>query len=151
MTRTGHHLTGLGAGLLTAALLRHLWPYLVWWPAVPAAWFGGIAPDRLEYVNRWRWVRHRTFTHWGLLWGALAAWAVWRLLQGLSPGWLDAGMAGFAAGGLSHLLTDWPNPMGIPWLRPTRRHSLNWWPSGRHELEIVAAMAGLVWLSWHGL
>jgi hypothetical protein len=36
-----------------------------------------------------------------------------------------------------HLLADWPNPLGVPWI--AGRHSLNWWKSGRCDLLIVAA------------
>ena len=149
MTRTGHHLTGLAAGVFVAGLLDRLWPGMSWWAAIPAAWFGGVAPDRLEYLSHWRWIKHRTLTHWGVFWLALAGWSVWRLHHAAPPGWLDAGLLGFSAGGLSHLLTDWPNPMGVPWLIPNRRHSLNWWTSGRHETEIVAGATGLAWLGWH--
>lgn len=46
---------------------------------------------------------------------------------------------GFAAGGVMHLLADFPNPLGVPWLLPTRRHSLKWWNSGRYDLIVVFA------------
>ena len=39
--------------------------------------------------------------------------------------------------GLMHLLADWPNPLGVPWLY--WRHSLNWWKSGRCDLLVVGA------------
>jgi membrane-bound metal-dependent hydrolase YbcI (DUF457 family) len=48
---------------------------------------------------------------------------------------------GFAAGGMMHLLTDWPNPMGVPWI--WRRHSLSMWRSGRLEPMVIV-------LSWGG-
>lgn len=46
---------------------------------------------------------------------------------------------GFAAGGMMHLLADWPNPLGVPWLFVYRRHSLKWWNSGRCDWLIVGA------------
>ncbi len=151
MTRTGHHLTGLGCGVIFAAGFHHVWPNSPWWLAVPAAWFGGVAPDRLEYIGRARWVKHRTLTHWGLLWVGMAAGAGMMAVRADFPSWLVITLAGFAVGGLSHLLGDWPNPMGVPWFLPTRRHSLNWWQSGQHEIEIVAVVAGLAWLSWRAV
>ena len=40
-----------------------------------------------------------------------------------------------------HLLADWPNPLGVPWI--IRRHSLRWWKSGRHDLIVI----GAAWLA----
>jgi hypothetical protein len=48
---------------------------------------------------------------------------------------------GFAAGGMMRLLTDWPNPMGVPWI--WRRHSLSMWRSGNLESMVIV-------LSWGG-
>jgi hypothetical protein len=48
---------------------------------------------------------------------------------------------GFACGGIMHLLADWPNPLGVPWI--ATRHSLNWWTSGRCDLLVV----GTSWLA----
>ena len=53
---------------------------------------------------------------------------------------LAAPLFGFACGGLMHLLADWPNPLGVPWI--WRRHSLNLWKSGRCDLIVVAAAWG---------
>ncbi|MCY1380028.1 hypothetical protein D9M69_678080 [compost metagenome] len=36
-----------------------------------------------------------------------------------------------------HLLADWPNPLGVPWI--FRRHSLRWWKSGRHDIIVIIA------------
>ncbi|MHB8408344.1 MAG: metal-dependent hydrolase [Acidiferrobacterales bacterium] len=149
MTRTGHHLTGLGVGFITAALLHRFWPHSVWVAALPAAWFGGVAPDRLEYLGPFRWVAHRTLTHWGVLWLAFSGYVAWRIAtaHGVPP-LLDCAMAGFTAGGVSHLLGDWPNPMGVPWLLPTRRHTLGLWASGQYEWLVVPATFALAWLAW---
>jgi membrane-bound metal-dependent hydrolase YbcI (DUF457 family) len=56
--------------------------------------------------------------------------------------WLSI-LFGFAAGGVTHLLADAPNPLGVPWLFPTRRISLNLWRSGRCDLIVV----GSAWLA----
>ena len=48
---------------------------------------------------------------------------------------------GFASGGVMHLLADWPNPMGVPWI--FRRHSLSMWRSGNLEPVVIV-------LSWWG-
>ena len=148
MTRTGHHLVGVATGLCVAAGIRHLWPESAWYVAIVAGWFGGVAPDRLEYAGRYRWVTHRTLTHWGLLWAGLAAWAGWLMSRAIQPNGLVVFLAGFACGGLSHLLGDWPNPMGVPWWLPTRRRSLNGWLSGQHEMELASCAFGMAWLAW---
>lgn len=41
---------------------------------------------------------------------------------------------GFAVGGIMHLLADWPNPLGVPWI--INRHSLNLWKSGRCDMIV---------------
>ena len=46
-------------------------------------------------------------------------------------------LLGFSIGGLLHLLFDLPNPMGIPFLTPWNRVSLNLWNSGKKENLIV--------------
>ena len=148
MTRTGHHLTGLAAGLAVAGLL-HARIHPAGLVAIPAGWLGGVAPDRLEYAGRLRWVSHRTLTHWGVPWFALAAWTAWLMVTAPgAPSWLACALAGFTAGGLSHLFGDWPNPLGVPWWLPHRTHSLNWWTSGQYEWLIVPAAFGLAWLAW---
>jgi len=46
-------------------------------------------------------------------------------------------LLGFSFGGLLHLLTDLPNPMGIPIIAPNVRFSLKLWKSGRYEPAIT--------------
>ncbi len=36
-----------------------------------------------------------------------------------------------------HLLADWPNSLGVPWIGA--RHSLNLWTSGHCDLIVVAS------------
>jgi membrane-bound metal-dependent hydrolase YbcI (DUF457 family) len=100
--------------------------------------------------SRRLWITHRTLTHWGLAWIALLIYAY----RSLGAHALAAPAAfGFAVGGLMHLLADWPNPLGVPWIYG--RHSLNLWKSGRCDMIVVSAawLAALlvgdrVW--WHG-
>ncbi len=66
----------------------------------------------------------------------------WHFL-GRYPG---AAMAfGFACGRLMHLLADWPNPLGMPWI--AQRHSLNLWTSGHCDLIVGAAWAGALYVA----
>jgi hypothetical protein len=47
-----------------------------------------------------------------------------------------------------HLLADFPNPLGVPWILPTHRHSLKWWSSGRCDwLVIVGAWLAAGWVA----
>ncbi len=103
---------------------------------------GANAPDYLELrTKRGTLIAHRTITHWLPLWGALLWWALGQLLIVPVPEVaminIETGVAsliaGFALGGLLHLLMDLPNPMGIPILTPLHRWSLNWWRSGNGE------------------
>ena len=174
MGRTGHHLTGLAAGILTAAAGWHAFGSSSL-AAVPFGWSGGSAPDWLEIAHaefsgsRQKWVRvsvipHRTITHWWPLWLALALLvAVWPVhlpaIRFFASHPLEIGdvlrmaLAGFTAGGVMHLLMDVPNPTGIPILTPMARSrwSLRWWKSG-NALEplagmVMALMAGaMLWV-----
>ena len=162
MGRTGHHLTGLAAGILTAAAGWHTFGVSSL-AAVPFGWSGGSAPDWLEISHaefsgsRQKWVRvsvipHRTITHWWPLWLAAATLVViWpvhvpaihlfaaKTIQ--TNGILRMALAGFVAGGVMHLLMDVPNPTGIPILTPMARSrwSLRLWRSG-NALEPLAGM-----------
>ena len=136
-----HHATGWAAGLIAAAVISHTGHggphYLAGLLGFLMALAGATAPDWLELAwwssKRRLWITHRTLTHWGVGWGALLI---------MSYHWLGSHPVailtfGFAAGGLMHLLADWPNPLGVPWI--FGRHSLNWWNSGRCDLLVVAA------------
>ncbi len=153
MTGPGHHLTGLAVGVLLAGIARHLVPQAPIGVIVPAAWFGGVAPDRLEFPmwfgnRRKSLLAHRTITHWWALWAALAVWALYALLgqPGLElPAWAALGAS---CGAFTHILCDWPNPMGVPGWTPRQRHSLRLWRSGEHEVRMVLASAVLAALPW---
>ena len=115
----------------------HIWAVI----AVITGILGGTAPDWLEVAfwtrRRKLWITHRTATHWGIGWLGLLWWS-YATLQ--SHVWAAA-VLGFAAGGVMHLLTDTPNPRGIPWVYKHR--SLNLWASGQCDFIVV----GLAWVS----
>lgn len=130
MKGPGHHLTGAGTGLLLAAGGP---PEAAL--AIAGAWLGGTAPDWMEPRLFGKYlIPHRRITHW------LAAWA---MLLGcgfyFSWGYLAVG---FAAGGLTHCLVDFPNPTGVPVLHPWNRSSLNWWRSGEYDWLISTVFLG---------
>jgi membrane-bound metal-dependent hydrolase YbcI (DUF457 family) len=136
-----HHVTGWAAGVIAAALVAkadaggtyHMWSIL----ALVAGIAGGTAPDWLEvawWSRRHRlWITHRTWTHWGLAWIALLTYSY----QALGQLPFAPLLFGFAAGGIMHLLADWPNPMGVPWI--VGRHSLNLWKSGNCDFFVIGA------------
>lgn len=109
-------------------------------------------PDHLEWRISFTetLIPHRTITHWGVFWFALATvgygWLVdvsWMpALHSPEPWQTLAGAAlfGCAAGSIMHLLMDAPDYMGIPWLVFWKRHRLCWWQSGRFETPIVIFM-----------
>lgn len=140
-----HHATGWPAGIIAAAVVANdgnIGPFYLWCIlALSAGIAGGTAPDWLEVAwwskKRRLWITHRTITHWGIAWIALAVWAY----RGLPDHAWYAVPFGFACGGLMHLLADWPNPLGVPWI--LGRHSLNLWNSGKCDMLIVA----LAWIS----
>ena len=157
-SHAAHHSTGWAAGVLAAALVSqaggagHYQQWAILTACAAAA--GGTAPDWLEQAwwsrGRARWITHRTWTHWGLAWLAalVLAWINLRAHPAASLG------VGFAAGGLMHLLADWPNPLGVPWLF-RHRYSLRWWNSGRCDwLIIVSVWCAALWVGdrawWHG-
>ena len=135
-----HHATGWAAGVIAAALVVQAGaggPYQVWsFLTVLMGMFGGTAPDWLEVAwwtrKRRLWLTHRTWTHWGLAWIALLIYSWLALKHHL---WAPL-LFGFACGGIMHLLADWPNPTGIPWI--AGRHSLKLWKSGECDMLVVA-------------
>ncbi|WP_066338080.1 metal-dependent hydrolase [Azohydromonas lata] len=139
-SQRAHELTGWAAGIAAAAwVIRQgaVGPYHLWMLAtVIAGYFGGTAPDWLEQIpwrKNKRWCTHRTITHWVPGWVAL----LYAANAGLGTYWFCAPLFGFAAGGLIHLLIDWPNPLGVPIL--WSRHSLKLWKSGHADSFVVAA------------
>lgn len=136
MTNTGHRVTGLISAIVLSAVMSSNQLF--------AAFFcilGGTAPDWLEIARtdketgvRSSIIPHRTITHWLPLWILLLAVSIWFM-----PGFFAAAGVGFAVGGLTHLLFDIPNPMGIPVLNPRKNTSLNLWRSGTNEWLLIPA------------
>ena len=122
-----HHATGWAAGIIAAAIATHRatagGAFCLGVSALFAGVAGSTAPDWLEVAwwsrARRLWITHRTLTHWGVAWIALLVAS--RIVARRHP--LAALSFGFACGGLMHLLADWPNPLGVPWI--AARHSLN--------------------------
>ena len=143
-SKRAHHASGIAAGLLATAIVMKAGAagpfYSLAILTLIAGTLGGTAPDWME-VAWWRgkktrgarrlWITHRTITHWGIAWVALLYFSH----QHLGAAWWVSMVFGFATGGIMHLLTDWPNPLGVPWIY--RRHSLGLWRSGRLESMVI--------------
>ncbi len=139
-SRKAHYATGWAAAVIAAAVIAERGSGEWYWAAAAgfmAALLGSTAPDWMEVAwwsrSRRLWITHRTWTHWGVAWVGLLLGSY----HALGTHALAAPAFGFACGGVMHLLADWPNPLGVPWI--AGRHSLNWWKSGRCDLVIVAA------------
>ncbi|WP_027802092.1 metal-dependent hydrolase [Paraburkholderia dilworthii] len=145
-----HHATGFAAGVIAAAVVARIGGgshggafYVGVLMSFVAGVGGSTAPDWLEVAwwsgSRRLWIAHRTLTHWGIGWIALLAVSYRELGHSVYA----APAFGFGCGGLMHLLADWPNPLGVPWI--ARRHSLNLWNSGHCDLIVVAASWAAAW------
>jgi len=149
-SKKAHQASGVASGLLAAAIVVKAGAagpyYLLALGALIAGALGGTAPDWME-IAWWRskkkrgaqrlWITHRTITHWGIAWVTLLYYSYAQL----GTLWWAPVAFGFAAGGIMHLLTDWPNPMGVPWIY--RRHSLGMWRSGHLESMVIVLSWGL--------
>lgn len=147
-SQKAHHVTGIAAGVMAAAVVEHVKAggtyHLFTVLTLLAATAGGTGPDWLEInplsFRRKLWVTHRTITHSGLLWIASLVYSY----QSLGKMWWAPILFGFSCGSLMHLLTDWPNPLGVPWI--FTRHSLNLWNSGRCDLILIVLAWGSAFL-----
>lgn len=154
MTKTGHNITGFFFGIITGiSNYEFLQSNLLSSIAVGYITYkGSNAPDFLEVswfdkekLIRKSLIKHRTYTHWTLLWLALMCLSILGLMA-VSKLWIYP--LAFSLGGLLHLLMDLPNPSGIPVIYPTRkRKSLKWWRSGENELLINMTM-GIIALAF---
>lgn len=142
MTKTGHQLTGVGAGLAAIGWIGWAFPgsNLLWLAVL--AFFGSSAPDWLELPLGWQGrqrlsvIPHRTWTHWWPVWGLVTCYGA-----GLFTSHPCPSILAFVTGGWLHLILDLPNPMGLPLWTPWRRVSLRWWTSSEH-------VPGLALASW---
>ncbi|MDG0024407.1 metal-dependent hydrolase [Trinickia sp. Y13] len=150
-SHSAHHALGWAAGMTAAVTVAAAGAAGPWHvgalTALLAGVAGGTAPDWLEVAwwsrARRLWIAHRTATHWGVGWAAALIFA-YHSLGRMHP--FAAALFGFACGGFTHLLADWPNPLGVPWI--WRRHSLNLWKSGRCDLIVVAlGWAAAAWVA----
>lgn len=113
---------------------------------------GATAPDWLEIrkKNGGTVIKHRTITHYLPIWLVLFFIPLGYLtgnsfieqnLPSVTNNIFTAAffsfLLGFSFGGLTHLLTDLPNPMGIPIIAPNVRFSLKLWKSGKFEPAIT--------------
>lgn len=113
-----------------------------------------------KYLSSVPRIQHRTITHIVLLWALLLLFSYINI-QGMNgdissyPKAINyfsinhlfepniyynamfSFLFGYAIGGNLHLLTDLPNPKGIPLIFPKKRFSLNLWKSGRFEPAII--------------
>src|SRR5438105_83257 len=116
-SRKAHYATGVAAGIISASVVTDVGIagpyYLMAIMTLLAAVSGSTAPDWLEVAwwsrKRKLWVKHRTWTHWGIPWATLLYYSYCSLSTKI---WAPV-CFGFAAGGLMHLLCDWPNPRGL--------------------------------------
>lgn len=115
---------------------------------------GSKAPDWLEIQKSdgSTVIPHRTITHWFPIWlGLLFLGFAFKETQGFDSTAISSfphsqyisdaislAIIGLSVGSLSHILTDLPNPMGVPLLTPWHRVSLNLWRSGKFEFILVA-------------
>lgn len=149
MTGKGHRLTSVAAGLFAAAIADPAGlPIPV---AVGVAMASVTLPDWAEipsYRNGMRTsslIEHRTITHWPFLWFFVIWWGCH------VGGWAGAACVGAAAGSLTHILGDAPNPMGIPWLVPYRRLRFGkkgWWKSGQCEILTTVTLTAMAYCAW---
>jgi membrane-bound metal-dependent hydrolase YbcI (DUF457 family) len=159
MTGKGHTWVGLATAIAAYKFSQDLGfsGYL----ATFAYIIGATAPDWLEVRYKSgegtaTLIKHRTVTHWILLW-ILGLWFTLSIiLNNAILGYnINANeyvlefFLGFFLGGMLHLITDLPNPQGIPVITPFAKHrfSLNMWKSGKNEVFIT--VIGLLWALWY--
>lgn len=128
-------MTGIGHEICAACVCAPMLPWVHAHPvgvvlACAGMMLGANAPDHLERIWGFRVIPHRTWTHWPAWWAAAllaAGIAVLALPSSYAP--LAGLVAGYAGGGLLHLVLDFGSPMGIPlaWqpvARMTRRRTV---------------------------
>lgn len=87
--------------------------------AITGGMSAGTAPDKLEYLALGiRWIKHRTLTHWPVLWIGLII-AGYQLIP--LVGDFAFAIIGYGLGALFHILGDWCTPKGIPLWLPNKK------------------------------
>lgn len=157
MTGKGHTWVGLATAIAVYKFSGDLG--LTGFVAVLGHMLGATAPDWMEIRVKSgdgmkTLIKHRTVTHWLPMWIALFYISYASITKTINVGvevniFLLEFFMGFAMGGILHLLTDLPNPQGIPIILPSGkfRFSLNLWKSGKYELAIT--LVGLLLSLWH--
>lgn len=155
MTKDGHRLTGVLAGL-TVILTGSPIAFGI------ALFMGVTAPDTLEvsyrnkaaYNGYSRILPHRTITHWAPLW-LLFMVALWwftpfegyRLSEGVTT-ILYSVCYGYIVGALLHIFCDAGTPMGVPIWQPFgKRYSFGLYKTGGAEWRMITIVA-LLCLAW---
>ena len=141
-SKSAHLAVGAACGLVTTIAIHKIFPnipgyilVLCFLASIP----GGTAPDWLEIASwspekgRQSIIKHRTYTHWFPFWCILTVLSIFLIPVLVWSPLITA----FGIAGISHLIIDWPNPMGVPWIRIKKRHSLKLWKSGEYELILV--------------
>lgn len=111
---------------------------------------GATAPDWLEIRKKsgGTVIPHRTITHWVLLWIiALFCGFYFTQFSFVQENMFESfpylttviGMIiiSFSLGGILHLITDFPNKMGIPIFFYNKRYCLSIWKSGKNEQFLI--------------
>ncbi|MFI3255905.1 MAG: metal-dependent hydrolase [Psittacicella sp.] len=151
MTGSGHLKTGIA---FSTAVILNIWlltnnSFFAISAAVTCI-LGAKAPDYLELRKKGGGtiIPHRTITHWVLMWVlvflsfdiSIRSFSFWGgfnysiLIQ-----YLCCLGYGYAFGGIVHLLGDFPNKQGIPFLLPkSTKFALYLWNSGKHESAIIS-------------
>lgn len=163
MTGFGHTHTGIGTSIaIYYGFYNYVTSQNMWISIISAFVFimGATAPDWLEMRKKDGGTRiaHRTITHWVPLWCLL----VYFGFQLKSNTGFDIELfknelvlegvysliIAFGLGGLLHLLTDLPNPMGVPLLTWKHRVSLKLWKSGKMEPFLISLsyVCSLLWI-----
>ena len=159
MTGRGHLLSGLALSLATFKFTNDISG--IGYIAAIGTILGAKAPDYLEIRRKVKdsknkvigtktLITHRTITHWLPLWIIAFLFFLIQFEQSYFSyfqdynfntnkitNYISSFLLGYTIGGLLHLITDLPNPMGIPIIHPKKRFSLNLWKSGKMEFIIV--------------
>lgn len=147
MTGKGHTFVGLVTSIAVYKFSKDLG--LTGYIAAILSIIGSTAPDWMEIRVKSgegcrTLIKHRTITHWLPIWIGLFIFSYFYITKEYNFNfyineYIIEALLGFSIGGLLHLLTDLPNPQGIPILTPfsSNRFSLKLWKSGKYELLIT--------------